>query len=408
MEMCIPASAISSWGGFVYQGKVALYHSIKLLCDKEFHGTPITEFELQLDSTDDFAIYVCGSAISIHQVKAKVSPYRSAFVGALTKSSKINTDCNASTCRYFHIANPIDDDSDFINTEGSKVEFYKYGDDKYCLLADIEKITKEQIASYLLKNSLPGTEILIDRKYCYLSELITKQVVKIHALIHVGQTENKAAYTETITSRVLEDIINTDYNKIVDKEYELQKLRIVFANTFEEYIANNDSFFTDQQINKFGEVFRFIYSMSDLELAEVMQSLRPSNPDDIIRFDDIQNYADIVTKISSEIVLAGLPHYVKNTKRYLPTALSLSDTRISRFKENLIRHIRSDPNLANILFEYNTLITSGEHHSNINVTGSSDKITRSPDFDKQLANNIVREFPVSIIPIKAAQGVLDA
>jgi len=29
----LPDSAISSWGGFVYQGKIALFHSIKLLMD---------------------------------------------------------------------------------------------------------------------------------------------------------------------------------------------------------------------------------------------------------------------------------------------------------------------------------------------------------------------------------------
>jgi hypothetical protein len=402
-----PTSAISSWGGFVYQGKVALYHSIKLLCDEEFSGETVTEFDLQLDSTDDFAIYVSGSAISIHQVKAKISPYRSEFVEALNKSSKINTDCNKFTRRYFHIANPIDDTSDFTNTADSKVEFYKYGNDNYCLLADIEKITKEYIDGYLKKNSLPYSELLIDRKYCYLSELITKQVVKIHALIHGGQTQKEAAYTETITSQDLKEILNIDFNAVVDKEYKLQKLRIVFANTFEEYIANNDPPFTDQQINKFGEVFRFIYSMSDLDLAGVMHSLLPSSPDAQIRFEDIQNYADIVTEISSTISLKGLPHYVKNTNRYLPTALLLSNKRISHFKENLINHIRSNQNLANILFEYNKLITGAEH-GDINIIGSSDKITKISNSGSQQTNNFVREFPVSIISIKVAQGELDA
>jgi hypothetical protein len=403
----LPASAISSWGGFVYQGKVALYHSVKLLCDKEFHGTPITEFELQLDSTDDFAIYVSGSAISIHQVKAKISQYRSAFVDALTKSAKINTDCSPSTRRYFHIANPIDDASDFTNAAASTVEFYKYDGKEFCLLADIEKITKEKIASYLNKNGLPCSDILIDRKYCYLSELVTKQVVKIHSLIHGGQTEKKSAYTETIASLGLEDIIRTDFNAVTDTEYRLQKLKIIFADAFENYIANNDLFFTDLQINMSGEIFRFIYSMKDSELAGVMQSLRPGSPDDPIRFEDIQNYADIVTEISCAIVLSGLPHYAKNAKRYLPTAMILSDRRILHFKENLIKHIRSNHHLANILFEYNTLITGAEH-SDINITGSSDKITKISDFGTQTSNNIVREFPVSIISKRIAQGELDA
>lgn len=403
----LPASAISSWGGFVYQGKVALYHSIKLLCEKKFQDTTITEFELQLDSTDDFAIYVSGCAISIHQVKAKISPYRSAFADALIKSSKIDTDCSVSTRRYFHIATPIDDASDYTNAAASTVEFYKYDDKVFCSLADIEKITKEKIASYLADNGLLSSEILIDRKYCYLSELVTRQVVKIHSLIHAGQSEKEAAYTETIVSRDLELIIRKDFHTVVDKEYQLQKLKIVFADTFEHYIANNDPFFTGQQIKAFGDIFRFIYSMHDSDLTGVMQSLRPSSPDDPIRPEDIQNYADIVTEISREIVLAGLPHYAKNTKRYLPTAVDLSDRRMPLFKASLLNHIRSNHHLANILFEYNTLITRAEH-SDVNVLGSSDKITKAPDFGIRRSTNIVREFPVSIISKKTAQGELDA
>ncbi len=73
----LPDSAISSWGGFVYQGKIALFHSIKLLVEGSFDGKEVKKFALQLDSTDDFAIYSDGIAISVHQVKAKASPYGS-------------------------------------------------------------------------------------------------------------------------------------------------------------------------------------------------------------------------------------------------------------------------------------------------------------------------------------------
>jgi len=66
-----PASAISSWSGFVYQGKIALYHSLKLIHDGDL------DFELQLDSSDDFAIYKNEKLHTAHQVKAKISKYRS-------------------------------------------------------------------------------------------------------------------------------------------------------------------------------------------------------------------------------------------------------------------------------------------------------------------------------------------
>ena len=73
IEETLPESAISSWGGFVYQGKVALYHCLKLLTAKSFQQRIIDNFELQLDSTDDFAIYCDGKVISTHQGKVRIS-----------------------------------------------------------------------------------------------------------------------------------------------------------------------------------------------------------------------------------------------------------------------------------------------------------------------------------------------
>lgn len=100
----LPSSAITSWGGFVYQGKVALYHCLKLLTEKSFQNKPIEYFELQLDSTDDFAIYNEGKVVSTHQVKAKLSQYLSEYISAIYKAAGIETDCDDNTIRYFHVA----------------------------------------------------------------------------------------------------------------------------------------------------------------------------------------------------------------------------------------------------------------------------------------------------------------
>lgn len=85
-ELEYPASAITTWSGFVYQGKIALYHCLKMI----YQGD--VGFELQLDSSDDFAIYKNGALISAHQVKAKIGKYRSEYIEALEKSSVIEFD----------------------------------------------------------------------------------------------------------------------------------------------------------------------------------------------------------------------------------------------------------------------------------------------------------------------------
>lgn len=405
LNSILPDSAISSWGGFVYQGKVALYHSIILLIDKSFKNIPVSDFKLQLDSTDDFAIYVGGVAISVHQVKAKITTYRSSFLTALNKSSLINTDCNSSTKRYFHIASAVDDDSDYVSTNNT-VEFYTYGEKSYCELDEIEVLTKNKISEYLEKYNLPSSPKLIDRKHCAMSELITAHVLKIHAQIHSGDSQNNAAYKQVIDSFLLENLIQADYESEFDNIYHLKNLRLIFANTFEGYVAENNHF-SQNQINILGIVLRFVYEMSDSELLSVMHSLLPSERSKEVRGDDIQNYIDIISEISREIILTGLPHYFKNSSRYIPTSLRLSNKRTEHFKENLINQIRANPKLANILFEYNTLITGNDDYEKIIAIGQSDKITTIVN-EHEIKNNIVREFPISVISVKIAKGELDA
>jgi hypothetical protein len=387
----LPESAISSWGGFAYQGKVALYHSICLLCDKSFQGKPLTDFQLQLD-----------------QVKAKISPYRSAFLNALKKSSKIDTDCDADTQRYFHIANKIDDASDYTNTGGGLVKFYQYNSDNHCSLEDIEGFTREKLSEYLAKNKLPCTDTLLERKYCHLSELITSKVIEIHAAIHAGETQNHAAYTRVISSNDLEGIVVTDFNAATDLTYQLIRLRMTFSYAFEWYVADNTDYFTAEQIKGVGRVYRFIYGMHDDDLQLVMHSLRPNRGDDeLFRHDDIRGYVDVVIEITKELLLSGLPHYTKASKRYLPTSVVLKDRWAPGFKKEMLEKIRKNPKLASILYEYSTLITGSDAHDEITLLGESDKITSLHQKTK-LSSNIVREIPVSIISTETAKKELNA
>lgn len=79
MDKNYPATAVTTWSGFVYQGKIALYYCLKLIEQGD------VDFELQLDSSDDFAIYKNDSLTSAHQVKAKIGVYRSGYAEALKK-----------------------------------------------------------------------------------------------------------------------------------------------------------------------------------------------------------------------------------------------------------------------------------------------------------------------------------
>ena len=406
MSSPLPHSAISSWSGFVYQGKIALYHTLRLINESVFEGTSVTDFELQLDSTDDFAIYVGAHAISVHQVKAKCSPHRSAYVDALEQSSNITTDCTPLTTRHFHISREIDNAEDYINGSGVKVKFYTYDKDLFCSISDIETKTKEAIKVYCEKEEILHSEILIDKKYCLLSELITKRVLKVHAETQSGKPARAAAYDERLTSADIKLHLKKSLELSDDDEYKLKKLKFMFANSLERYIANNDVEFSSLEIERSRKVFSFIYGLLDSDLKNVLCSLRPAHPDDEVRENDIQYYADVITEISTEIILNGIPHFNKSQKKYLPTAIHLRQKHVSTFKEQLITHIRSNHHLANILFEYNTLISAADV-LDISIDAKSDKITNL-SLNKKFGAHITKEFPVSIISIAVAEGELNA
>ena len=137
-------TAISSWSGFVYQGKVAIYHVLKEINNPNF--------TLQLDSLDDFAILDAnGNIISMHQVKAKKSHYFSTYNEAFSQlqDGGLITGCNSL---HFHLAQIITDKTvPDIEIDYSPVKVYKYGISPFCSVdnidAEIETLIIELIDS---------------------------------------------------------------------------------------------------------------------------------------------------------------------------------------------------------------------------------------------------------------------
>jgi len=74
--------ASPSWSGFNYQGKVALYYTLKLINAKPL-GADLSNYSLMLESTEDFEILCDGVPISFHQVKAYNSSTYSDYSDAL-------------------------------------------------------------------------------------------------------------------------------------------------------------------------------------------------------------------------------------------------------------------------------------------------------------------------------------
>lgn len=396
-----PASAISSWSGFVYQGKIALYHSLKLIHDGDL------DFELQLDSSDDFAIYKSGKLHTAHQVKAKISKYRSGYTEALEQSTVIEHDKVKGTTRYFHVSVPLGDVRDHKGASGETVKFYRYGDVHHCGLGEIEELTKELIKKICEKQSVIFSENLINFNYCLLSEKISTKAVHAHKLNQVGGlSENRAAYEDRIkATEILDDLLTQNPHQ--DRDYYAVDLKARLQTRLEERLDQALPTMIDATYERARLLCEHIQKTDINELKALCQMMKPSERFQDVQTNDIRRYTKLIQAISVDPIFNHLPHYLDSENRfYVPTALDVDEN--EECESDIIREIKTNGDLLRLLFEYNHLIASKAEASFTFNT----KFTNSDDFDnmpatEKLESNITKSLCISVVTKDDAEGRLN-
>ncbi|WP_187229758.1 ABC-three component system protein [Escherichia marmotae] len=386
-----PASAVSSWSGYVYQGKVALYHSLKLIHEGDL------EFELQLDSSDDFAIYKDGKIHSAHQVKAKISKYRSGYAKALEQSATIEFDKIKGTTRFFHVSVPLDNTDDHKSNNGEKVKIYAYGDKLYCGLGEIESITKELIQHICNNQSIIVSENLINFNYCLLSEKISSKAVEIHKLNQDDRiAASKAAYENRITARDILSEITTE-NPYQNKDYYAVDLKNRFQTHLEERLDQALPTMNDATYERARLLCEHVRKTHASELKTLCQMMKPSERFQGIQINDIRRYTKLIQAMSIEPIFNHLPHYLDSEHRfYIPTALDVDES--EECEADMINEMKNNSDLLRLLYEYNHLIASKSSSSFTFDT----KFTNSDDLDnkevvQKIESNIIKSLCVSVI-----------
>lgn len=409
VDNLLPHSAISSWGGFLYQGKIALFHSLKLIVDGKFEEQIIDTFELQLDSTDDFAIYYQGIAISTHQVKAKKSKNRSSYMEALEQASNVQKDCNARTKRFFHVANELDDFSEYTNSQKKVVNFYKYDEKSFCKLAEIDNLLSELLKKYFKSKLFDITEIIILEKLTLLSELISDKILSNHAKIHSGATQNEAAYYNRISKEIILKILNQPPLFLMDKEYVALKFKRNLCNVIENYLHLYSEDYEDHEIYILTCILKFICESKDLDHVTINDSIQPHKENYILDDDHIHDYLDVFLEFGVPPLLKDIPHYSCDLlNKYLPTALKIKASkriRADMFIANLKKNISNNPNLSNLIFEYNNLVAS-EIDGDLKVLNLNN-IMETEDEDKNL-HHIVKPYSLRVISVSMAESEINA
>lgn len=276
-----PHSAISSYSGFIYQGKVALLHCLKLISES---GRAIENYHIQIDSLDDFAILNGSSVLSLHQVKAKRTHLFSSYEDDFDKQKRKLIDCNGQGA-YFHISQPITDlpqtfSADYPNTD---VYVYKHTDGtdkKFCGLGDINSCIEVMLKDALItlgeeNYKLEGRYIELNR-IC-LEEIICTQVIMIHREIQEnGISQNEAAYRKTIGFRLLLEALTEDIQNRVDDndEYWAYLLKSEYGECLHEFCIRNSSL-TDDQLITLNHFASHVNSLDSGKLLSFSSSITP-------------------------------------------------------------------------------------------------------------------------------------
>ncbi len=400
-------TAISSWSGFVYQGKVAIYHVLQER-DK-------TNYTLQLDSLDDFAILnETGLPISLHQVKAKKSTYFSSYAEDFKKLQDAGNTIHC-TQLYFHLAQPISDkELTDIETEFNPITIYTYDVTPYCEVNQIDNKIEELIINTQPQGRDNKDYASVVRKY--LDNLITKKLFEIHRIIHLNLlNEEDAAYRQQIPFQYFISILDTDLSQIgLGDDYYLYQIKNDICRYYQEYCIENE--LVDEELKRMNNFLLFFESLQAKNLIKFIKNIIPHRT---FKFEALSAYKDNSPQ-QSEIkdVFLYILHQIetnplylhecllqwkKDNKSYSPTCITGHQRNAEKICDQIINNALSTD--LDLLFENQNLITDS---IKLESMTASHIVRNKYQNDDEDYKHIMKWNEISLVSIDDIKGDLNA
>lgn len=416
-------SAADSWSGFVYQGKVALYHVLRLLIDDNLSAS----YHLQLDSLEDFAIVDENiTALTLHQVKALGSDSYNSYINAFIKLEKRLEmyPCNAA---YFHLAIRNQNTKAQIEAIHTTINIYEYRDgNTFCTLDNIDDSIGELISLFFVNNNLVefnNQNYIQIIKNC-LEDIIVGQIIAIHACNHRrgGLRLNEAAYYFTIPFTSFINLLMTDLNhKIGDEVYYLNitkklinKYYTEFALELEEELIEAGIELTEEQRLKLDNHLLEINSLDKDELISLIKNLMPHREfklqtlfdfkDNNVNKDD---FKDSFLRCLFELIeptfkiKKGLMWSCADSKKYTATAIYTPQSDLKKTCRKIYKNIID--NDFEVPYQSDYLITKDLEIDSIESGLNNQTKIADPNDNK---NNITKWSNVGLIKIETAKNIL--
>ncbi|HAL83305.1 MAG TPA: hypothetical protein DCO83_14600 [Mucilaginibacter sp.] len=271
-------TAITTWSGYIYQGKVALYHVLTLLAT----DNSASAYQLQLDSMEDFAVFdATGKCLSLHQIKAVKSTYYSRYSSDFQKLCAKATKFSCADYK-FHLSVTIRDKTIFeIETAHPSMKIYKYSDGAtHCKLKDIDKLIETAIGEIYKKQigsawKTKPDYLRITRNM--LENAILAKVINIHQIVQDGTgSQNFNAFHEKIPFTVFDDILKEDLNVYTtNDDYFYGLLRADLNIYYQEFCLECDEPVDPLAEKKMYSLLCFLNSLDKDGLLKFMRKIMP-------------------------------------------------------------------------------------------------------------------------------------
>lgn len=361
-----PHTAITSWSGFIYQGKVAIFHALTLLDH--------SDYVLQLDSLEDFSILdATGNAIFMHQVKALKSQ---SFGTYSPEFSKLKSKAENAGCQnaFFHLAQTINNKTIVeIESEYSPVKVYQYGSNYYCAVDKIDQKIEEKLVELMPRYHSDTSKHSIEYAHkvrVYLEQIVTKKVLAIHALIHNNIIlEAEAAYRETICLQEFIRLLQEDLNQRVEDDYYFYLLLGDFRRYYLEFCNEHEDELEESDLIRLDSIMTQIDKFDKAQMTGFIKNIMPHRT---FKFETISDYKDNTIQ-SSEIKdgffkilfeIKSIPSYQGRTllkwssshTLYSPTSIKDGNSHSKKICNDIIKNAL-DGDLE-IMFERSHIITT--------------------------------------------------
>ncbi|WNR45791.1 ABC-three component system protein [Paenibacillus roseipurpureus] len=461
-------SAIPSWSGYQYQGKVAL--NVVLDYILKISPADYDNYQLELEWYEDFCILNGGDYVSIHQVKSykahTLSEYKDAIWNLLGK-----TLLNSCDECYLHSTTEIESEEsikkrllkldppptpkepkdppkspkiknyspwhyfNMVTSSGAyeesfaKFSKYTYSASKsYCPLSELESEIFDRLKQYYGKKGSHYTQLQLDVVYHYLLGEVDKNITRRHIKEQSESEDGDVQIPDRISFRKIIEVLECNWEE-PSEEYVILQLRREFHSICdklsEELLLNMKE---DQDMSgledlyKVEEYIRTIGSLNNHEFFTFCQMVTPhihinkANDEAYRKLVPESGIVVLVTafyeikqKMNSNEYKYIVQDQSKNTV-YLPTTLKLDVGKIrrneDRLKSAIASEILSNAAIRNNLYEIEVMIT--ENFNSESLVQAANKFTDiDDDADAKSDDKITKIKRIRLIDINTAKGELN-